>query len=72
MKINNFVHDEGKVTFEVLHENKTNVVEIIKTQYGASMTDIDSFTSDWDENTYDQLDSFANGCTDIVNCFFHN
>lgn len=68
MKIENFVHDIAgeKITFDVTVLMVTDQVEIKRTEYGCSSTDIDAITSRYTDGQYDSLDRFIDGCSSIL------
>lgn len=71
--IKNFKHDfeSSTITFEVENKGATNKVETKESGYGATSTDIDSFTKDWTDAEYNQLNDFLTGCQRVVHKFYH-
>lgn len=59
------------ITFEVENEGVTNKVETKESGYGATSTDNDSFTEDWSDAEYSQLEDFLSGCQQVVHQFYH-
>ncbi|MGK0551069.1 hypothetical protein ACSFB8_04385 [Enterococcus faecalis] len=71
--IKNFQHDvaSSTITFEVEREGVTNKVETKGEDYGSLSTDIDSFTEEWTDAEYEQLDKFLDGCQEVVHPYYH-
>lgn len=73
MQIVNFQHN-GKnknISFGINHNGKTNNISVTKTESGTTMTDIQDFTNDWSESEHMQLESFVDGCSNMLHKFYH-
>ena len=63
--------DSSTITFEVEREGVTNKVETKESGYGATSTDINSFTEEWADAEYNHLEEFLKGCQEVVHQFYH-
>lgn len=71
MKIENFNQSENRITFDVIIGCVRNQVEIDKTDYGTTQTDIDDFTETLSDNQYSQLEDFVEACSGMIHRFYH-
>lgn len=67
MRIKNFEHFRGTITFDVDNRGEIFQVEMATDFHGTvGVTDIDDFTKNYTVSEYDALENFVDGCVNLL------